>query len=34
VVYFVVKLEHIHDVNNFETTIEQEQWAVADSDSE
>jgi len=34
VVYFAVKLEHIHVVNNFETAIEQEQWAVADSDSE
>ena len=31
---FVIKLENIHVVNYVETTVEWEQWAVADSDSE
>jgi len=31
---FVIKLENIQAVNYVETTVEWEQWAVADSDSE
>ena len=31
---FVIKLENIQVVNYVETTVEWEQWAVADSDSE
>jgi len=31
---FVIKLENIQIVNYVETTVEWEQWALADSDSE
>ena len=31
---FVIKLENIQVVNYVETTVEWEQWAIADSDSE
>jgi len=31
---FVIKLENIHVVNYVETTVQWEQWAVANSDFE
>jgi len=33
-IFFVIKLENIQAVNYVETTVEWEQWAVAESDSE